>query len=66
MFLLRIAIKSFSIPDYMLNKDAEVNPAANPDYPSPAIRSYIPRTSSKRVPGAILNWALSPNQQKAG
>lgn len=49
----------------MLNKDSEGNVADNSNRPGPVIRSYIPRTSSKRVPGAILNWAFTP-QQKAG
>lgn len=48
----------------MLNKDyANQAPEA---IGGPVIRSYIPRTSAKRVPGAILNYALSPNEPKNG
>lgn len=50
----------------MLNKDSEGNVPENTDTPGPVIRSYIPRTNAKRVPGAILNWVFTPNQQKAG
>lgn len=48
-----------------MNKNGEAIAAVNPDA-GPIIRSYNPRSMIKRLPGAILNWALTPNQQKAG
>lgn len=67
LFLLLGRLFDFDFPsDYMLNKDAEANGGQEVvNLPGPVIRSYIPRTSSKRVPGAVLNWAFTP-QQKAG